>query len=117
MNSKKPERLAGQFHAIVHGVDQAVAWMEENRVTSPRLHMEADRLKLKLRRQRYKSHQLGITASQNPAIGLYGKAQSGKAHLLNAMVAAENGRLETLLGNHVLDYLSHINPGDQACGV
>ncbi|WP_459177119.1 virulence factor SrfC family protein [Ewingella americana] len=117
MNSKKPEHLAGQFHAIVHGVDQAVAWMEENRVTSPRLHMEADRLKLKLRRQRYKSHHLGITASQNPAIGLYGQAQSGKAHLLNAMVAAENGRLETLLGNHVLDYLSHINPGDQACGV
>ncbi|TPG58299.1 virulence factor SrfC family protein [Ewingella americana] len=117
MNSKKPEHLAGQFHAIVHGVDQAMAWMEENRVTSPRLHMEADRLKLKLRRQRYKSHHLGITASQNPAIGLYGQAQSGKAHLLNAMVAAENGRLETLLGNHVLDYLSHINPGDQACGV
>src|SRR5471030_2779849 len=117
MNSKKPEHLAGQFHAIVHGVDQTVAWMEENRVTSPRLHMEADRLKLKLRRQRYKSHHLGITASQNPAIGLYGQAQSGKAHLLNAMVAAENGRLETLLGNHVLDYLSHINPGDQACGV
>lgn len=117
MNSIKTQPLTSELHSIAKGVSQAMAWIDENRQHSPRLHMEADRLLLKLRRQRYKAHHLGISASHNPGIGLYGQSQAGKSHLLSALVAGDNGRLETLLGNHILDYASHINPGDQASGV
>lgn len=116
MNSIKPESLNGQFAAIINGVDKAMDWIDANRVLSPRLHMEADRLKLKLRRQRFKSHNLEISESCNPTIGLYGQSQAGKTYLLNALMAGENGRIETLLGNHILDYVSHINPSHQAAG-
>src|SRR5471030_187883 len=117
MNSINIEPLTGQFSTISDGIDQAIAWIDENRKHSPRLQMEADRLSLKLLRQRYKSRNLGISSSCNPGIGLYGQFQSGKSHLLNALVAGDNGRLETLLGNQILDYFSHINPGSQASGM
>lgn len=117
MNSINIEPLTGQFSTISDGIDQAIAWIDENRKHSPRLQMEADRLSLKLRRQRYKSRNLEISSSCNPGIGLYGQSQSGKSHLLNALVAGDNGRLETLLGNQILDYFSHINPGSQASGM
>lgn len=117
MNAIKNQPLSGEFQSIVTGVSQAMSWIDENRQHSPRLHMEADRLLLKLRRQRHKARNLSISESRNPGIGLYGQSQAGKSHLLNALVAGENGRLETLLGNHILDYVSHINPGDQASGV
>src|SRR5476649_640156 len=114
MTSINPELLRTQLNELVNGVSQAIQWVDDNRPTSPRLHMEADRLKLKLRRQRNKSQNLGISASCNPGIGLYGHSQAGKSYLLNALAAGENGRLETLVGDRVLDYFSHINPGDQA---
>ncbi|MGC6388924.1 virulence factor SrfC family protein [Ewingella sp. S1.OA.A_B6] len=117
MNSIKPEPLTSQFEAIINGVGKAMNWIDENRMLSPRLHMEADRLTLKLRRQRFKSQNLAISESSNPTIGLYGQSQRGKSYLLNALMAGENGRIETLLGNHILDYVSHINPSDQACGM
>src|SRR5471032_1543370 len=117
MNSINIDPLTGQFSTISDGIDQAIAWIDENRKHSPRLQMEADRLSLKLRRQRYKSRNLEISSSCNPGIGLYGQSQSGKSHLLNALVAGDNGRLETLLGNQILDYFSHINPGSQASGM
>lgn len=117
MNSIKNQPLTREFQSIVTGVSQAMSWIDENRQHSPRLHMEADQLLMKLRRQRYKANNLRISESQNPGIGLYGQSQAGKSHLLNALAAGENGRLETLLGNHILDYVSHINPGSQASGV
>src|SRR5476651_780334 len=90
MNSINIEPLTGQFSTISDGIDQAIAWIDENRKHSPRLQMEADRLSLKLRRQRYKSRNLEISSSCNPGIGLYGQFQSGKSHLLNALVAGDN---------------------------
>ncbi len=117
MNSIKNQPLTGEFQSIVAGISQAMSWIDENRQHSPRLHMEADRLLLKLRRQRHKANNLSISESHNPGIGLYGQSQAGKSHLMNALLAGENGRIETLLGNHILDYVSHINPGDQASGV
>ncbi|GBU13440.1 virulence factor [Enterobacterales bacterium] len=117
MNPINTQPLPHEFHAIVKGISQAMSWIDENRQLSPRLHMEADRLLLKLRRQRHIAENLSITASQNPGTGLYGQSQAGKSHLRNALLAGDNNRLETLLGNHILDYVSHINPGDQASGV
>lgn len=117
MTTINPERLSSQLQEMVDGIDQAIHWVEENRAQSPRLHMEADRLKLKLRRQRDKAKNLSISASCNPGIGLYGHSQAGKSYLLNALAAGENGRLETLLGDRILDHFSHINPGDQATGL
>lgn len=114
MTSTNTELLSNQLTAIASGVTQAIQWLEHNRSQSPRLQMEADRLKLKLRRQRYKAENLSISASQNPGIGLFGYSQAGKSYLLNALAAGENGRLETLLGDRVLDHFSHINPGGQA---
>lgn len=117
MNPIKTQPLRHQCDAITTGIDNAMAWIDDNREHSPRLHIEADRLKLKLRRQRNKSHNLRVSESQNPGIGLYGQSQAGKRYLLSALIAGDNGRLETLLGDHILDYASHINPGDQASGI
>ena len=114
MTSTHSELLSSQLTHVASGVTQAMQWIESNRSQSPRLNMEADRLKLKLRRQRHKAENLAISASQNPGIGLYGYSQAGKSYLLNALAAGENGRLESLLGDRVLDYFSHINPSSQA---
>ncbi|MGL9735616.1 MAG: virulence factor SrfC family protein [Symbiopectobacterium sp.] len=49
--------------------------------------------------------------------GLFGQAQEVKIYLISALAAGENGRLESDLGGHTLDYQTHINPESHLAGL
>lgn len=110
-------RLTTQLTAASEGIEQAIEWVETNRSRSPRLEMEADTLTIKLRRHRNKAQRLADSAGKEMAIGLFGQAQEGKTYLITALAAGENGRLESDLGGHTLDYQAHINPESQLAGL
>ncbi len=109
--------LSQQVENMNHGIDRALAWVDAQRVQSPRLDMEADGLKLALRRGKYQLRQTGDALTQEQTIGFYGLSQAGKASLLQALVGDAQGRLTTQLAGKTLDYLTHINPGNQDYGM
>lgn len=117
MRTLTPKQLSGrlttQLQAVSEGIEQAIDWVETNRQRSPRLEMEADTLTVKLRRHRNKARRLADSAGKEMTLGFFGQAQEGKTALISALAAGENGRLESDLGGHTLDYQAHINPDNQ----
>ncbi|WP_034944327.1 virulence factor SrfC family protein, partial [Erwinia oleae] len=113
MKPLTPKQMSGQFgkklDVLVKAIDRAALWLESARETSPRLNMEADRLGIKLCRQRNKAAYLAAAAGKECAIGLFGLSQAGKSYLINALAVSEKGRLEIALGAETLDY-SALNP-------
>ncbi|RLM22863.1 virulence factor [Brenneria alni] len=107
-------RLNSQLQAVAQGVDQAIDWIETTRQNAPRLDIEADRLIVKLRRNRNKAKHLSNVALKEIAIGFFGLSQAGKSYLISALAAGENGKLETALEGQQFDFLTHINPADQS---
>lgn len=118
MRTLTPKQLSGrlttQLQAVSEGIEQAIAWVETNRQRSSRLEMEADTLTVKLRRHRNKARRLADSAGKEMTLGFFGQAQEGKTTLISALAAGENGRLESDLGGHTLDYQAHINPESQS---
>ena len=106
-----------QVAEINEGIDLALSWIDAQRAQSPRLDMEADGLKLSLRRGKYQLRQMQQTQPDENTIGFYGLSQAGKASLLQALVGDVQGKLTTTLGSKALNYLTHINPGNQDYGM
>ncbi|WP_338803483.1 virulence factor SrfC family protein [Xenorhabdus griffiniae] len=120
MNNLTPEQLKQAWLDVAKGAGQAIEWIEDVRGNAPRLNTEADRLKLKLRRSRNTAHRLATAAMRPMTIGFFGLSQAGKSYLISSLAAGENGRLETQMGHHKLDFIEHINPrggGKEATGL
>lgn len=107
-------RLNSQLQAVTEGVDQAIDWIENTRQNAPRLDMEADRLIVTLRRHRNKTKHLANVSLKEIAIGFFGLSQAGKSYLISSLASGENGKLETSFEGQQLDFLTHINPTNQA---
>ncbi|MDU3815978.1 virulence factor SrfC family protein [Mixta calida] len=106
-----------QVEEMNSGIDRALAWIDSQRTHSSRLDMEADGLKLSLRRGKYQLRQMQRAQPGESTIGFYGLSQAGKASLLQALVGDAQGRLTTQLAGKAIDYLTHINPGNQDYGM
>ncbi|MBV8875070.1 MAG: putative virulence factor [Metakosakonia sp.] len=120
MSSINPEQIIQGWKGIEAGAGKAIDWINTVRHDAPRLNTEADRLTLGLRRSRNKARRLALAAAKPMTIGFFGLSQAGKSYLISALAAGENGRLETSLGGHSLDFLTHINPpggGKEATGL
>lgn len=120
MSSIKPEQIIQGWKGIEAGAGKAIDWINTVRHDAPRLNTEADRLTLGLRRSRNKARRLALAAAKPMTIGFFGLSQAGKSYLISALAAGENGKLETSLGGHSLDFLTHINPpggGKEATGL
>lgn len=120
MSSIKPEQIIQGLKGIEAGAGKAIDWINTVRHDAPRLNTEADRLTIGLRRSRNKAHRLALAAAKPMTIGFFGLSQAGKSYLISALAAGENGKLETSLGGHPLDFLTHINPpggGKEATGL
>ncbi|OTA20372.1 type III effector HopL1 [Xenorhabdus beddingii] len=120
MNNHTPEQLKQAWLGVAEGAGQAIEWIDDARGNAPRLNTEADRLKLKLRRSRNTAQRLAIAATRPMTIGFFGLSQAGKSYLISSLAAGENGRLETQMGHHKLDFIEHINPpggGKEATGL
>ncbi|MDU2734810.1 MAG: virulence factor SrfC family protein, partial [Mixta calida] len=75
-----------QVEEMNSGIDRALAWIDSQRTHSSRLDMEADGLKLSLRRGKYQLRQMQRAQPGESTIGFYGLSQAGKASLLQALV-------------------------------
>lgn len=106
--------LQRQFAAAAATMGDALEWVDTTREQAPRLDLEADRLRLQLKRCRDKAQRLALACELPPALGFYGHSQAGKSYLICSLAAGNYGRLETRLGGVTLDYLTQINPGNRA---
>ncbi|KGT94103.1 virulence factor [Erwinia typographi] len=116
MKPLTPKQLSGAFgrklEALTKGIERSVAWLDSARETAPRLNMEADRLSVRLQRQRNKAGNLLEAVGKECAIGFFGLAQAGKSYLITALAASEKGKMELALGSSVLEY-RQLNPQQQ----
>jgi hypothetical protein len=116
MKPLTPKQLSGTFgkklDTLSKSIDQSLAWLETARKSAPRLDMEADRLSVRLLRQRNKAGNLLEAAGKECAIGFFGLSQAGKSYLITALAASDKGRMEIALGSATLEY-SQLNPQQQ----
>lgn len=117
MKSLTNKQLSRQLQQVTQGIDQTIDWISHTRQHAMRMDIEADLLTIKLRRQRNKARQLSNSALTAMSIGFFGQSSAGKQHLISALIADGNGRLETTLGGKTLDFWQQIKPGYQASGV
>ena len=114
------EQLPKSWEQIYQASAQAIEWVNQTRDSSKRLHNEADNLILDLRRLRNSAKRLGDVSTKSVAVGFFGLSQAGKSYLISALAAGENGKLETVVDNEVLDFIDHVNPvggGKEATGL
>ena len=114
------EQLPKSWEQIYQASAQAIEWVKQTRDSSKRLHNEADNLILDLRRLRNSAKRLGDVSTKSVAVGFFGLSQAGKSYLISALAAGENGKLETVVDNEVLDFIDHVNPvggGKEATGL
>ena len=114
------EQLPKSWEKIYQASAQAIEWVNQTRDSSKRLHNEADNLILDLRRLRNSAKRLGDVSTKSVAVGFFGLSQAGKSYLISALAAGENGKLETVVDNEILDFIDHVNPvggGKEATGL
>ncbi|EKN4698101.1 virulence factor SrfC family protein [Yersinia ruckeri] len=118
MKSLTPEQLSAsltqQLHSVAQGIDHSLEWIDNCRHQAPRLDTEAEGLKLKLRRHRSKARRLAETSATGMTIGFFGQSHQGKSALITALATDGEPKLATRLGTKTYDYLTHINPDNQA---
>lgn len=116
MKPLTPKQLSGTFGKKLETLNKTIvnslAWLESARENAPRLDMEADRLSVRLQRQRNKASNLLEAAGKECAIGFFGLSQAGKSYLITALAASDKGRMEIALGSANLEY-SQLNPQQQ----
>ncbi|MBZ5099628.1 virulence effector SrfC, partial [Salmonella enterica subsp. enterica serovar Typhimurium] len=88
-----------------------IEWVNNTRRYATRLDDEADALLAQLTLAAADESALNAACASHGCVGLYGYAQSAKAHLLTTLCGNENGKLEIITPDRDYDYFSHINPG------
>lgn len=96
----------------LNATQAVIEWVNNTRRYATRLDDEADALLAQLTLAAADESALNAAcASSHGCVGLYGYAQSAKAHLLTTLCGNENGKLEIITPDRDYDYFSHINPG------
>lgn len=114
---KSATNLASRVAQLNQGIEQALAWVEDTRLQTPRFALEAATEMLNLRRCRARLNHLAAATANEGAWGLYGRSQAAKTHLIAALAAAEPGYLTTVFAGKTLNFLTHIQPDRAATGV
>ena len=87
-------------------------WVIQTRSDSRQVSQLADSLLVNLQRIKSRVRRVNALHQQPITLGFYGHAQEGKNSLLAALQRPSNERVEIMLGDKSLDYLTHINPGN-----
>ncbi|MDN0105379.1 virulence factor SrfC family protein [Yersinia rochesterensis] len=117
MKSLTNQQLNSQLKQVTQGIDQTIDWINNTRQHAIRLDIEASQLAVKLRRHRNKARHLSEMALTPMSIGFFGQSSAGKQHLISALIAGENGQLETTLAGKTLNFWQQIKPGYQSSGL
>lgn len=115
-----PEYLIERCDDVLAGAGSAIPWVDDARRDSQTIDREADGLKERLRRSRNAARRLGAAAGRPMTVGFFGLSQAGKSYLISALACGANGKLETCMGPHRLNFISHVNPpggGKEATGL
>lgn len=112
LKPRQPQTLAKRLNLLQDALNQSLTWIEESREQSPRLALEAETLTLQLRQARVQTQALAQQVARPVTLALFGQSQAGKAWLLNEMVADAQGQLMTRMGDKLLSWFQHINPGN-----
>lgn len=112
-----PEQQSDRLMAVSEGLSNALTWLDNSRSSAMRLDIEATNLKTKLRRCRRQADRLHATVAERTTLAFYGQSQAGKAWLISSLVGDSQQRLVSGMAGKTLDYFSHINPGNQDCGI
>lgn len=119
--STEQQKIVESWKNLYTGSGDAIEWIKKVREGSKRVNSEADGLIIKLRRARNLSKSLSNATIQPMTVGFFGLSQAGKSYLISSLAASkETGKLATVLGDHALDFISHINPvggGKEATGL
>lgn len=91
-------------------INRLVDWVQATRQRSPLLDKEADGLLARLLPLQHRQQQIDSLRDAPLTLGLYGHSSASKRHLLSALLANADGRIEVELGEDTLDYLTQINP-------
>ena len=105
---------------IYENMSDALHWIDTVRTNAPRLHSEAEHIKLKLYRNKNMANSLRRVAGTPMTVGFFGLSQAGKSYLISALAANTDGLLITNFGGETLDFLEHVNPaggGKEATGL
>lgn len=95
----------------LNATQAVIEWVNNTRRYATRLDDEADALLAQLTLAAADESALNAACASHGCVGLYGYAQSAKAHLLTTLCGNENGKLEIITPDRDYDYFSHINPG------
>ncbi|EBQ1235722.1 virulence effector SrfC, partial [Salmonella enterica] len=95
----------------LNATQAVIEWVNNTRRYATRLDDEADALLAQLTLVAADESALNAACASHGCVGLYGYAQSAKAHLLTTLCGNENGKLEIITPDRDYDYFSHINPG------
>jgi len=115
-----PEALNRRCDEILGASGAAIAWIGKVRGNARRLDTAADGLTKDLRRSRNICRRLGRAAMRPLSVGVFGMSQAGKSYLISTLARGADGRLQTLLDGHKLDFIADINPpggGKEATGL
>lgn len=117
MKSLSNQQCHRQLQQVAQGIEQAMEWINTARQHATRLDMEADQLLIKLGRHRNQAENLAAASLTAMSIGFFGQSAAGKQHLLAALLASPQGRLDIEIGGKTLDFWQQVKPGYQASGL
>ncbi|MFO1119621.1 MAG: virulence factor SrfC family protein [Rhodospirillales bacterium] len=115
-----PEDLVRRCDEIFDASGAAIEWAGKVRGNARRLDLAVDGLTKDLRRARNACRRLGRAAARPLSIGVFGMSQAGKSYLISTLARGADGRLQTMLDSHKLDFIADINPpggGKEATGL
>ena len=100
------------MNPTINTLNSLTDWVTQTRSDSRQVEQQADSLLINLQRIKSRARRVNALHQQPVTLGFYGYAQEGKNSLLTALQRPVNERVEIMLGDKSLDYLTHINPGD-----
>ncbi|ECW5350194.1 virulence effector SrfC, partial [Salmonella enterica subsp. enterica serovar Heidelberg] len=90
----------------LNATQAVIEWVNNTRRYATRLDDEADALLAQLTLAAADESALNAACASHGCVGLYGYAQSAKAHLLTTLCGNENGKLEIITPDRDYDYFS-----------
>ncbi len=100
------------MNPTINTLHSLIDWVTQTRSDSHQVDLLADSLRINMQRIKSRVRRVNALHQQPVTLGFYGHAQAGKNGLLAALQRPSNERIEIMLGDLSLDYLTHINPGN-----
>jgi len=100
------------MNPTINTLNSLLNWVTQTQSDCRQVDEQADSLRVNMQQIKSRARRVNALHQQPVTLGFYGHAQAGKNNLLTALQRPANERIEIMLGDKSLDYLTHINPGN-----